>query len=211
MIILFTNDDFQPTIKISTNLEVEMSTKTSEKTNPKKEETKLLATKSKVAPVEEAVAPKEPQTEKSHLEKAVPAHKLEAPEVKKPVTLVSLQKELESLRQTVQDHAQLITDLQSMLALKRRPTSNGKIQIRDKQTGKVYPSKNNCYQSLLRSGELKDLVDKGIFGPIPEKNNFGWFALVRALPDRFEEVKPEEKTDDSGKASGNDKPVPENQ
>ena len=193
-----------------------MSTKTSVKPNPEKGEVKQLVTKSKVVPVKEAIpkeaiAPKEPQPGKSLPEKATLTPKPEAPEVKKPLTLVSLQKELEALRQTVQDHAQLITDLQSMLTLKRRPMSNGKIQIRDKQTGKVYPSKNNCYQSLLRNGELKDLVDKGIFGPIPEKNNFGWFALVRALPDRFEEVKSEEKTDDSGKVSGNDKPVPENQ
>ena len=124
---------------------------------------------------------------------------------KKPLTLVSLQKELESLQQTVQDHAQLIADLQSMLALKRRPTSNGKIQIRDKQTGKVYPSKNNAYQSLLKSGELKELTDKGVFGSEPARNTFGWYALVRALPDRFEEVKKEVE----GKASdsGEDKSV----
>ena len=55
---------------------------------------------------------------------------------------------------------------------------NGKVQIRDKQTGTIYPSKNNAYQTLLKSGELKDLVDKGIFGDIPEKNTFGWYALV---------------------------------
>lgn len=117
------------------------------------------------------------------------------PEAKKPMTLSSLQKELEALKQTVQDHTQLIADLQSMLALKRKPTLNSKVQIRDKQTGKVYPSKNNCYKSLLKAGELKDLVDKGIFGSQPEKNTFGWYALVRALPDRFEEIKPaEEKT-----------------
>jgi len=58
----------------------------------------------------------------------------------------------------------------------------------DKQTGEIYPSKNNAYQSLLKSGELKDLVDKGVFGPVPEKNTFGWYILVRMLPDRFEEV-----------------------
>jgi len=126
------------------------------------------------------------------------------PEAKKPLTLANLQKELETLKQAVQDHTQLIADLQSMLALKRKPTLNSKVQIKDKQTGKVYPSKNNCYQSLLRIGELKELVEKGIFGLNPEKNNFGWFALVRAWPDRFEEVKAEptadqEREDDSGK------------
>jgi len=170
-----------------------MSTKTSVKPNPEKGEVKQLVTKSKVVPVKEAIpkeaiAPKEPQPGKSLPEKATLTPKPEAPEVKKPLTLVSLQKELEALRQTVQDHAQLITDLQSMLTLKRRPMSNGKIQIRDKQTGKVYPSKNNCYQSLLRNGELKDLVNKGLFGDFPEKNTFGWYVLVREWPDRFEEV-----------------------
>ncbi len=75
----------------------------------------------------------------------------------------------------------------------RRPTANGKIQIMDKQTGQVYPSKNSTYKTLLKSGELKELVDQGIFGTEPEKNTFGWYALVRALPDRFEEVKPEDQ------------------
>ena len=59
-------------------------------------------------------------------------------------------------------------------------------------TGEVYPSKNNAYQTLLKAGELKELVDKGIFGAVPEKNTFGWYALVRAWPDRFEEKKSEE-------------------
>lgn len=53
----------------------------------------------------------------------------------------------------------------------------------------MYPSKNNAYQTLLKSGELKDLVDKGVFGETPEKNTFGWYVLEREWPDRFEEVK----------------------
>jgi hypothetical protein len=111
------------------------------------------------------------------------------PEANKSLALSRFQSELEILKQTVQHHEQLIADLQGMIALKRKPASNSKVQIKDKATGKVYPSKNNCYQLLLKSGELKELVDKGTFGPNPEKNNFGWFALVRAWPDRFEEVK----------------------
>jgi hypothetical protein len=107
----------------------------------------------------------------------------------KPFTLASLKTELEAIKQLVQGQSQKIADLEGALARKRRPTRNGKVQIRDKQTGNVYPSKNNAYQSLLKSGELKELVDKGIFGPNPAKNNFGWFALVRAWPDRFEEIK----------------------
>jgi len=90
------------------------------------------------------------------------------------------------------EHTEQIADMQIDLARKRKPTSNGKIQIKDKTTGKVYPSKNNTYQTLLKSGELKAFVDKGIFGTDPAKNNFGWFALQRACPDRFEEVKVDE-------------------
>ncbi len=133
------------------------------------------------------------------------------PEAEKPLTLLSLQKELEALKQIAQDHTQMIADLQSELSRKRKPTANGKVQIKDKQTGKVYPSKNSCYQSLLKAGELKDLVDKGTFGLQPEKNTFGWYALVRALPDRFEEIKSAEEkfesTDDADKKC----PVPESQ
>jgi hypothetical protein len=106
-----------------------------------------------------------------------------------PLTLKQLHQELETLKQVVLEHSQLIAQLQETLAKKRRPVaSNGKVQIRDKQTGTVYPSKNNAYRSLLKAGELKELVDKGIFGLVPEKNTFGWYALVREWPDRFEEI-----------------------
>ncbi|MFC2022938.1 hypothetical protein ACFLTL_02135 [Chloroflexota bacterium] len=110
-----------------------------------------------------------------------------------PLTLETMLTDLQSLQKLVLDHAQQIAQLQEALARKRKPPkSNGKVQIKDKQTGKVYPSKNNAYQSLLKAGELKQLVDKGSFGDIPEKNTFGWYVLVREWPDRFEEVKPEE-------------------
>ncbi len=118
----------------------------------------------------------------------------EAPATPAP-TLENLFEELQSLKQLAEEHTQLITHLQETLARKRKPpTSNGKVQILDKQTGGIYLSKNNAYQTLLKSGELKDLVDKGVFGDIPAKNTFGWYALVRELPDRFEEVKPAEET-----------------
>jgi hypothetical protein len=101
---------------------------------------------------------------------------------------------LDALTATILDHTRQIAELQETLARKRKPVPNGKVQIRDKKTGTIYPSKNNAYQTLLKSGELKDLMDKGIFSDIPEKNTFGWYALVRELPDRFEEVKPVEET-----------------
>jgi len=110
------------------------------------------------------------------------------------LTLKYLNQELQLLKQVVEEHASLIIQLQEILARKRKPVvSNGKIQIRDKQTSTVYPSKNNAYQTLLKSGELKELVDKGLFGDVPEKNTFGWYVLVREWPDRFEEVPTEEK------------------
>ncbi|MFC1972635.1 hypothetical protein ACFLVE_04455 [Chloroflexota bacterium] len=102
------------------------------------------------------------------------------------LTLESLHRELESLKLTV-------AELQATLARKRKPVaSNGKVQILDKQTGEIYPSKNNAYQTLLKSGELKELVDKRLFGDIPAKNTFGWYTLVREWPERFEEA-PQEK------------------
>jgi hypothetical protein len=127
----------------------------------------------------------------------VAEHKTESipslPPKPKTLTLAYLQEEFETLMEIIELHSALITELQESQARKRKaPTSNGKIQIRDKQTGKIYPSKNNVYQSLLKSGELKDLVDKGIFGAIPEKNNFGCYVLFRAYPDRFEEVHEEQ-------------------
>jgi len=72
------------------------------------------------------------------------------------------------------------------------PLSNGKVQIQDTKTGKIYPSKNNVYQSLLKAGELEDLVKQGVFGSEPAKNSFGCYNLFRAYPNRFVEVKPEE-------------------
>jgi len=146
---------------------------------------------------EKASKPEEPQTQKTPPIETPPVPQKEStttPKLEKlstppPLTMKQLHQELETLKQVVGEHAQLIAQLQETLARKRKAVqSNGKVQIKDKQTGSVYPSKNNAYQSLLKAGELKDLVDKGIFGPDPEKNTFGWYALVREWPDRFEEV-----------------------
>ena len=105
-------------------------------------------------------------------------------------TIEQLHQDIQNLKTIAIQHSELIAHLQESLARKRKPvSSNNKIKIRDKQTSTVYPSKNNAYQSLLKAGELKDLVDKGLFGPNPEKNTFGWYVLEREMPDRFEEVK----------------------
>ncbi|MFC1982522.1 hypothetical protein ACFLV5_01865 [Chloroflexota bacterium] len=110
-------------------------------------------------------------------------------EVQPTPTLESLYQEILTLKQIALEHSGMIVQLQQAIARKRKPVaSNGKVQIRDKQTNTIYPSKNNCYQTLLKAGELKDLIDKDLFGPVPEKNTFGWYSLTREWPDRFEEV-----------------------
>lgn len=121
-------------------------------------------------------------------------------ELKKPVNAEDLQCQLDLLKNLVFEHNRQIIDLQEAVARKRKAAPNGKVKIRDKETGKIYPSKNNAYQSLLRSGALKALVAKGIFGDVPEKNTFGWYALKRELPDRFEEI--------TGEGDGKAEPVP---
>jgi hypothetical protein len=127
-------------------------------------------------------------------------------DISKPQTMTNITKEIDALWQAVSQQNKLIVELQETLARKRRsPASNGKVKVRDKKTGKIYPSKNNAYQTLLRAGELKNLVDRGVFGDVPEKNNFGWYALKRELPDRFEEIIDKES---DGKAKAKTTAVP---
>jgi len=158
-----------------------MDKKTSTKETPKKEAPTKSTPKPEVVKVEEA-QPEQLQTSVS----------TDKPEPKKPTTLDDLQKIVDNITKTILEHRQQIAELQEVVTRKRKPTNNGKIQIKDKNTGKVYPSNNNCYQSLLKAGELKELVDKGVFGSDPTRNNFGWFALNRAWPDRFEEMRPDQ-------------------
>ena len=153
----------------------------------------------KKSPVKE---PKEQKSEESHPQPQEPEPASPPPIEEIPPEISTEQREepsppiltLESINQELQSLKLTIAQLQETLARKRKPpVSNGKVQILDKQTGAIYPSKNNAYQSLLKDGELKELVDKDIFGPAPQKYTFGWYALVRSLPDRFEEIKAEEK------------------
>ena len=146
-------------------------------------------------PKAQAPKPEEPQPQETPSTEVQPEPESPQPqpEAVEP-KLSDIKLILDALTATVLDHTREIAELQEAMARKRKPVaSNGKVQILDKQTGETYPSKNNAYQTLLKSGELKDLVDKGVFGDNPTKNTFGWYALVRELPDRFEEVKPEEK------------------
>ncbi len=141
--------------------------------------------------------PEKPLPQESAPEEAKPSEPVSEPSPKpekpKSLTLNFLNQELESLKHLI--HTQQIVELQEILARKRKPVaSNGKVQIKDKLTGKIYKSKNNTYQSLLKSGELKELVDQDLFGDVPEKNTFGWYVLNHACPDRFEEVHEQEHT-----------------
>jgi hypothetical protein len=137
------------------------------------------------------------QVKEAEPEKSADAEHVELtpiPHIKaKPVTLVSLHAELEELRKVVDQQVIQIKLLMALPVRQRNPPlSNGKVQIQDTKTGKIYPSKNNVYQSLLKAGELEDLVKQGVFGSEPAKNSFGCYNLFRAYPNRFVEVKPEE-------------------
>jgi len=77
----------------------------------------------------------------------------------KTLNMAYLQEEFEVLLQIIELHSAWIVELQEAQDRKRKaPASNGKITIKDTLTGKIYPSKNNVYQSLLKAGELKELV-----------------------------------------------------
>lgn len=161
-------------------------------TTAKKEEPNQL-----IAQVEATASP-EPQLEEGtpepeQVEVQPEETKVEKLEPPKSLNMAYLYSELQAVKQVVQEHSQQIAELQEALARKRKAVPNGKVQILDKKTGQVFPSKNNAYQTLLKAGEIKSLVDAGVFGADPVKNTFGWYALVRALPDRFEEIKAEEK------------------
>jgi hypothetical protein len=108
-----------------------------------------------------------------------------------PITMLGIVKAIGILRDELAKQSAVVSMLAQELARKRKAVPNGKVQIKDTLTGKVYKSKNNAYKSLLGSGELAELVKQGVFGPDPAKNTFGWYALNRAFPNRFEEIKAE--------------------
>ena len=110
-----------------------------------------------------------------------------------PLTLESLQKAIQLLRQDFDTHAVKLEEILTLVAKRRKPAANGngKVQILDTKTQITYKSKNNVYQTLLRNDELTDLISQGVFGADPKKNSFGWYALNRAFPGRFVEVHPD--------------------
>jgi hypothetical protein len=145
------------------------------------------------APIVEPVA----QGKEAEPEKSADAEHVELtpiPHIKaKPITLVSLHAEVEALR-TIVDQQVIQIKLLMAPPMRQRnpPQSNGKVQIQDTKTGKIYPSKNATYQTLLKAGELEDLVKQGVFGADPVHNSFGCYNLFRSYPNRFVQIKPEE-------------------
>ena len=145
------------------------------------------------APIVEPVA----QEKEAEPEKSADAEHVELtpiPHVKpKAISLVSLHAELEELR-TIVDQQVIQIKLLMAPPMRQRnpPISNGKVQIKDTKTGKIYPSKNATYQTLLKAGELEDLVKQGVFGSDPIHNSFGCYNLFRFYKDRFIEIKSQE-------------------
>lgn len=144
-----------------------------EETPPSKEEPEPQEPSSTIQePASESTMPQEP----SQTPAPLPTRK-------------QIQRKFLIIKQLVLEHSDIIIDLQQNIARKRKPVAlNGKVQIRDKQTNIVYPSKNNDYQSLLKSGALKELVDKGVFGEDHMHNTFGLYTLVHEGSGGFEEV-----------------------
>jgi hypothetical protein len=183
-VILFTFYNQHDKIILIINLEVNMSTKSSDTKPVPKPKSKAKPTP-KVKPVVETPAPEVaiPVTEPT------PETEPDIP-LPTPPSLAQLADDIQYLRLLGTYHSLQIAQVMEALARKRKPASSvEKVQIKDTHTGTLYPSKNGAYQSLLKSGDLKELVEKGVFGPNPDKNTFGWYALVREWPDRFEEVK----------------------
>ena len=162
--------------------------------NPRK---KKKASPESIAPVEqpqvETPAPIETPTSieqkveppKSTMPDGVAAW-LTSPDIPSPhdfvQALANLYKEIDALKNE-------IAAVKEEMAHKRKPVANGRVQVKDTETGAIYKSKNAVYQSMLKAGSLDDLVKQGIFGADPAHNTFGVYALFRAFPGRFIEIK----------------------
>jgi hypothetical protein len=166
-----------------------MTQKTSIKKAAKKEEFKQPVSQAKATTVQK------PQPEKGAPKpEEAKGQGIPIPKVVE-LKLSDIKLMLDALTASILEHTRQIAALQEALARKRKSVSNGKVQIHDKVSGRTYSSKNSAYQTLLKAGELQELVGKGIFGSDPAKNTFGWYALNRAWPDRFEEIKSENAGD----------------
>ena len=107
--------------------------------------------------------------------------------------MASLHGEIEELRKSLMDRPYPSKNCKRHLIKgeNRRPQWQNTIKARKRQD---LSSKNNVYQSLLKAGELKDLIKQGVFGAVPVHKSFGCYKLFRAFPGRFVEVKPSDVT-----------------
>ena len=118
---------------------VKTTAKVTEETQPEATLTEPEQEEKVTQPVEEAT-PTPTSTPETKVE---PPVIIEPPPKPKPPTMVSLKADVDELHKHVLDLTMQMADINIQLALKRKPTANGKIQIRDKQTGKIYKSKRN--------------------------------------------------------------------
>lgn len=149
---------------------------------PTKKESKLVVTPTPTPEVVQPanVAPPEPVVE------------VKAPvEQPEPLTLESLQRAIQLLRQDFGTHTIKLEEILVLLAKKRKTPANGngKVAILDTATNVTYRSKNGTFRALLKEGKLDKLVEEGVFGPNPSKNSFAWYSLNRYYPGRFQEIK----------------------
>lgn len=152
-------------------------------------------TKSKIEPVTEPEKVEKQVASTTTTSEPTPTPAVETPASKpKPLTLSSLHAELIELQQKFSEQSALIAQLLEGPVRQRKPvTSNDRKQVKDTVTGVIYKSQNAAYKALLVSGELKELIAKGVFGPNPEKNGWGCYQMFRSMPGRFEEIHAEVK------------------
>lgn len=183
----------KPTIKITAE-PVEQIDPTREEVSSVQLDKALIEEKTEHAPTEPETA-LEAEPEKSVHAETAPAEETvskEPPSVPvlgpkpKSLNMAYLQEEIDCLTYQIGEL------LKNPVRQRKAVESSRKVQMLDKVSGKIYPSKNNLYLSLLKSGELKELVDKGIFGSNPEKNTFGVYSLLRVWNTRFQPVQSRE-------------------
>jgi len=58
-------------------------------------------------------------------------------------------------------------------------------RVIDTKTGREFMALNQCYLTLLREGELEEMLRAGKLADNPEEDRFGWFKMRRFYPGRF--------------------------
>lgn len=58
-------------------------------------------------------------------------------------------------------------------------------KVIDTRSGRIFPSLNKCYLTLLRDGELEAMRRAGKLALNSEEDNFGYYKMRRFYPGRF--------------------------